>query len=225
MAGKRQGKASAKRVARNEARRGQTRTEILDSAREVVHRDGFNGFTLTAVADDLGLTKPALYYYFPNKEALVLELLLREWLEAAAEVQSAVEATDSGADAVERLIRTFFERYRNRLNMFMLSYKLIPALGIEDHFGTEELERIRPTNEMLYGGTEARLRADQKLKIFPKKRDPRRFAFTAHMAVIGLLNMKAIVESVGDPLIHGDDALLDDICRTFRSAAVEGAAK
>jgi AcrR family transcriptional regulator len=214
-----------KREARNERRRDQTRAEILDTARDVVLRSGLAGFTLAAVADELGLTKPALYYYFDSKEALLFELLLREWVEAATEVQAAVEETESGADAVEALMRTVFDRYRDRLELFVLFFKMGPGGDFEGIMGPEELERIRPINDMLYGGAEARLRADQRSGGFPKKRDPRRFAFTAHMAVIGLLNMKAIAASAKDPLIHSDADLIEDLCTTFCDAALQGGAK
>ena len=217
--------ARAKREARNERRRDQTRAEILDTAREAVLRSGLASFTFAAVADELALTKPALYYYFDSKEALLFELLLREWLELAAEVQAAVDETESGADAVEQLMRTVFNRYRDHLEIFMLFHKMGPGGGFEGVMGPEELERIRPVNGILYGGAESRLRADQRTGGFPKKRDPRRFAFTAHMAVIGLLNMKAIVASAKDPLIHSDDDLIDDLCTTFRDAALQGGKK
>jgi AcrR family transcriptional regulator len=217
--------ANTKREARNERRRDQTRAEILDTARDVVLRSGLAGFTLAAVADELGLTKPALYYYFDSKEALLFELLLREWVEAATEVQAAVEETESGADAVEALMRTVFDRYRDRLELFVLFFKMGPGGDFEGIMGPEELERIRPINDMLYGGAEARLRADQRSGGFPKKRDPRRFAFTAHMAVIGLLNMKAIAASAKDPLIHSDADLIEDLCTTFCDAALQGGAK
>ncbi len=217
--------AQSKRKARIERRRDQTRTEILDAASEVILRKGLGGFTLADVADELALTKPALYYYFDHKEALLLEVLLREWVESATEVQAAVDATDNGADAVEQLMRTAFDRYRNRLELFMLHYKLGPGGEFEGHVGPKELERIHPINEMLYAGAEARLRSDQRKGSFPKNRDPRRFAFTAHMAVVGLLNMKAIAASAQDPLIHTDDDLIDDLCRTFRDAALQGGKK
>jgi AcrR family transcriptional regulator len=217
--------ARSKREARNERRREQARTEILDTAREVVLRSGLAGFTLAHVADELALTKPALYYYFDSKEALLFELLLREWIESATEVQAAVDGTDGGADAVEQLMRTVFDRYRDRLELFVLFFKMGPGGDFEGVIGAKELERIRPVNDMLYGGAEERLRADQQTGRFPKKRDPRRFAFTAHMAVIGLLNMKAIAASADDPLIHSDQDLIDDICRTFRDAAFKGGVK
>jgi AcrR family transcriptional regulator len=217
--------ARTKREARSERRRNQTRAEILETARDVVLGSGLAGFTLSAVADDLGLTKPALYYYFKSKEALLFELLLREWFESATEVHAAVDKTESGADAVEQLMRTVFERYRDRLKLFVLFFKMGPGGDFEGNMGPEELERIRPVNDLLYGGAEARLREDQRAGAFPKNRDPRRFAFTAHMAVIGLLNMKAIVASVDDPLIHSDDDLIDDLCTTFRDATMSGGAK
>jgi AcrR family transcriptional regulator len=217
--------ARGKRSDRNKRRRDQTRTEILDSARELVLQNGLVGFTLAALADDLGLTNPALYYYFDSKEAVLFELLLREWVESAVEVQSAVEETDNGIDAVEQLMRTVFNRYRDRLELFVLFFKMGPGGDFEELVGPDELERFRPINEMLYGGAEARLRADQRTGEFPRKRDPRRFAFTAHMAVIGLLNMKAIVAAAKDPLIHSDEDLIDDLCTTFRAAAIQGGAK
>lgn len=217
--------ARAKREARNERRRDQTRTEILGAARDLVLRNGLAGFTLAAVAEELALTKPALYYYFDNKEALLFELLLREWLESATEVQAAVDETENGADAVEKLMRTVFNRYRNRLELFVLFFKMGPGGDFEGVIGPGELERFRPINDLLYGGAEARLRADQRTGAFPRKRDPRRFAFTAHMAVIGLLNMKAIAASAKDPLIHSDDDLIDDLCTTFRDATLRGGTK
>jgi len=225
MSSPKQSVARTKREARNERRRDQTRAEILDTARDVVLGSGLARFTLSAVADELGLTKPALYYYFDSKEALLFELLLREWVESATEVQAAVEETESGTDAVEQLMRTVFNRYRDRLELFVLFFKMGPGGDFEGIIGHEELERLRPINDMLYGGAEARLRADQRTGGFPKKRDPRRFAFTAHMAVIGLLNMKAIAASAKDPLIHSDEDLIEDLCTTFRDAALRGGAK
>ena len=217
--------ARTKREARNERRRDQTRAEILDTARDVVLGSGLASFTLADVADELGLTKPALYYYFDSKEALLFELLLREWFEAATEVQAAVEVTESGADAVEALMRTVFDRYRDRLELFVLFFKMGPGGDFEGIMGPEELERIRPINDMLYAGAEARLRADQRTGAFPRKRDSRRFAFTAHVAVIGFLNMKAIAAAAKDPLIHSDEDTIEDLCRTFRDAALPGGAK
>ena len=122
-------------------------------------------------------------------------------------------------------MRTVFDRYRDRLELFVLFFKMGPGGDFEGLVGPDELQRFRPINDMLYGGAEARLRADRRNGKFTKTRDPRRFAFTAHMAVIGLLNMKAIAAAAKDPLIHSDEDLIDDLCTTFRDAALQGGAK
>ena len=226
MTPKRDKAARSKREARNRRRRNQTRKEIIEVAREVMIAEGFHGFTLSAVADELGLTKPALYYYFRSKEALLFEVVLDELVEAASEIQAAVEQTETGADAVEAMMRTFFDRYRNNTELFALTYNVgsFPP-ECQKLIGPEQLERVRPTNDMTYGGAEKRLRDDQRSGRFSKKRDPRRFAFTAHMAVVGLLNMKAVTEAASDPLIHSDDDLIDDVCETFRHSASSGATR
>ena len=82
----RKSSAETKRSARTERRREQTRTEILSATREVILRDGVQDFAIASVAEELGLTKPALYYYFDSKEALMFEFLLAEWIDAAREV-------------------------------------------------------------------------------------------------------------------------------------------
>ena len=215
----------SKRAARTERRREQTRTEILNAAREIVLRDGVAGFAISAVAEELGLTKPALYYYFGSKEALTFELLLREWVAAATEVQAAVEKTEGGADAIETLMRTIFNRYREQLNLFMFCYGMVPTGDLSTIVAPEDLQRVRPVNDMLYKGVEDRLCADQRAGRFSKKRDSRRFAFTAHTAVIGLLNMIALVSASSDPLIHGDEDLINDICQTYRNCTEPKGAK
>lgn len=217
--------AESKRSARMELRREQTRTEILETAREVIVRDGVDGFSISAVADEMGLTKPALYYYFDSKEALVFEFWLREWIDAAIEVQTAVELTETGADAIETLMRTIFNRYRDQLELFMFCYRMTPVVELNEQVSPEGLQRIRPVNDMLYAGVEKRLRADLGAGRFSKKRDARRFAFTAHTTTIGVLCMMAMVSAQADPLVHSDDDLIDDICQTFRNTAEQGGAK
>jgi AcrR family transcriptional regulator len=218
------GAGDSKRQERTSRRREQTRTEILDVARDLVVTEGLAGFSLAAIAEELGLTKPALYYYFKSKEALIIDIFLHEWFEAASEVEAAVNETDGGADAIEALMRTVFNRYRDQLDLFFLCFRA-PTADIQGSIGSDELERIRPINDMLYAGAAHRLQTDKRTGAFPKKRDPRRFAFSAHTAVIGLLSMKAMTESSGDPLLHSDDDLIDDVCQTYRDAALQGTRK
>jgi len=57
--------------------RGQLRERILDVALELFTEQGYDKTSLREIADRLGVTKAALYYHFPSKGDIFLELHLR----------------------------------------------------------------------------------------------------------------------------------------------------
>lgn len=61
---------------RRDQQRRQTRQEILDTARNLIAEKGATALSLREIARRLGVTAPALYRYFPNRDALVTELIV-----------------------------------------------------------------------------------------------------------------------------------------------------
>ena len=55
----------------------ETRERILDVAQELFTLHGYDKTSLRDIAERLGITKAALYYYFERKEDILLELHLR----------------------------------------------------------------------------------------------------------------------------------------------------
>jgi AcrR family transcriptional regulator len=55
----------------------ETREKILDVALELFAQNGYDKTSLRDIAERLGITKAALYYYFERKEEILLELHLR----------------------------------------------------------------------------------------------------------------------------------------------------
>ena len=53
----------------------ETRQRILDSALALFSEHGYDGTTLQQIADRLGVTKAALYYYFRSKDDLLAALV------------------------------------------------------------------------------------------------------------------------------------------------------
>jgi TetR/AcrR family tetracycline transcriptional repressor len=51
-----------------------TSEAVVEAAARVLARDGYAGLTMRAIADDLGVQAPALYWYFGDKRALELAL-------------------------------------------------------------------------------------------------------------------------------------------------------
>ncbi len=58
-------------------KRAATRDRLLDACASLIVRDGFEGVTMTAAAEEAGITRQTVYRYFPNARELVRATLLR----------------------------------------------------------------------------------------------------------------------------------------------------
>jgi AcrR family transcriptional regulator len=111
---------------------------ILQSAKSVLKNEGYNALTTIAIADRAGLSVGSLYQYFPNKEAIIVELV-RDWhaqfRDAIGEIDDTTTA--GGLAALEKrlsvVLRNIGEIYRDQKD-------LLPAL--EAMRTNAELQRI-----------------------------------------------------------------------------------
>ena len=77
---------------------------ILKAAAHCFNRKGYAGTSLKDVADMLGLTDPALYYYVRNKEELVYFCYLRAIEVGQEAMREAIAHGDTGLDKILRYI-------------------------------------------------------------------------------------------------------------------------
>jgi len=168
------------------------------------------------VARSVGLTKAALYYYFPSKDALLGELHYRAFARMSQRLHDAVEPTAGGPQALRALIQATVAQYAPRMDDFRLTF-LQPQLAPGAlQAGPEQLARIRPLNDLAYAGAARRVQSG------PAGRagvNPRLLAFLAHLAALGVLTMKGLVEAFDDPLRYSDEELVDALARVFEAAA------
>lgn len=75
-------------------RKGVLSSEVLDRAVGLFAERGFAGTSLKDVADAVGLSRPAIYYYFPSKDALLEELLTGVTVSAARILDNVQRRTD-----------------------------------------------------------------------------------------------------------------------------------
>lgn len=212
--------ANAARLARREKRRNRSRDEILEAARRVLLRQGIGGTTLDAVAREVGVTKTALYYYFPSKDALFFELVFGNLHSQAQAVHDAVEKTASGADALGAIVRESVKAFTPRLDDFRLAFlhAQVARQGAV-HFDPQQFARIRPLNDLWLAGAARKLGEERKRRSGRAPVEPRLLAFLALLAGIGLLTMKGLVERFDDPLVYSDEQLVDGFARVFAAAA------
>lgn len=206
-----------KRERRRTRKQEQVREEILVATRRVVLDKGLAGFTLTAVARELQLTKAALYHYFASKDALLHELILRDLEKHSLVVEAAVKEAASGEQALEALIRTAADYYTANMDEMRFSY-MVPQVGAAGMTppDSETVARIRPFNDRIYGTTASKIQADQQAGIIDASINARRLAFLAHTSVMGMLTVEGLVEASEDgPLIHDHRAMINDLVATF----------
>ncbi|AJE45247.1 TetR/AcrR family transcriptional regulator [Celeribacter indicus] len=59
-------------------RKGRKFDQVIDGARAVFMRDGYDGASVDDIAREAGVSKATLYSYFPDKRVLFLEIAARE---------------------------------------------------------------------------------------------------------------------------------------------------
>ena len=85
---------------------------ILDVAERLARERGFNGFSYSTVAAELGLTSATLHYHFPGKAELGEALISRD----AERFAEALATIDAGAPEARAALAAFADLYADRLN-------------------------------------------------------------------------------------------------------------
>jgi AcrR family transcriptional regulator len=87
-----------------------TRHRILVAATELFARQGFHKTTTADLAAAIGMTQGALFYHFPNKEALLHAVLER--LARGLDAYRALLTGPPSADTVRRVVGLMVEHYK-----------------------------------------------------------------------------------------------------------------
>ncbi|MEA5159710.1 TetR/AcrR family transcriptional regulator [Cereibacter johrii] len=74
------------------ARKGRKMPQVLEGARTIFLRDGFEGASVDDIARAAGVSKATLYSYFPDKRLLFLEVAKAECLRQAEETVALITA-------------------------------------------------------------------------------------------------------------------------------------
>lgn len=67
-------------TARREQQKRETREKIVTAATGVLLREGVDGFSMRKLASEIGYTPTAIYFHFPDREALLSEVVERQFL-------------------------------------------------------------------------------------------------------------------------------------------------
>ena len=96
--------------------------KILEVATHLFAKQGFDGTSLQAIADGVGIRKPSLLYHFPSKAALhqaVLENLLSHWNGVLPKVLMAATSSHGQFDGVVQAMISFFSADPDRARVLV----------------------------------------------------------------------------------------------------------
>jgi AcrR family transcriptional regulator len=83
---------------RRDRERQELKQGILDAAREIAAREGWQAVTIRKVAERIEYSPPTIYEHFANKESILIELMREGFRLVLAEIQ-AHDVPDAGAEA------------------------------------------------------------------------------------------------------------------------------
>jgi TetR/AcrR family transcriptional regulator len=107
-------------------RRGaETRNKILDVAERAFARNGFAGAHLQHIAEQIGVQKTALYYYYPSKAALYEAVLVRVLETFDQSVTQAINGPESPAKRLGRLIDVLNDLFSEQRNYSQILIRIL----------------------------------------------------------------------------------------------------
>ncbi len=86
--------------------RRNVREEIYNAALASFERHGVRRTLMEGVAREAGVSRPAIYYYFPDKDALVLEVIVRQVREIHRQIRERVRVEDGLPAMIEASLAT-----------------------------------------------------------------------------------------------------------------------
>jgi AcrR family transcriptional regulator len=121
------------------------RTDILDAARQVFWRRGYQSSTIPDIAAQAELAPGTLYLYFPGKDALYVELLVEGYQLLERRLVAAVHAYAAPSRQIPALIDAFFDFAREYPAYFDIVFFVLQKEREhwEGQFAREQIERLR----------------------------------------------------------------------------------
>ncbi len=94
--------------------------EILKTASKLFSEFSFSDVSMEKIAQKLGITKPALYYYFKSKKEIYFEVLNEAFEKLKKEIEKKVSLVKSKEEILSKTIEGYLEFCLKEKNLFRL---------------------------------------------------------------------------------------------------------
>ena len=163
-------------------RRENRREEILQAAQDLFLCKGYSNTSLDDIARAVGIKREGLYYYFPNRPQILIEIIKPLGLQLRDRVREIRESDVPPDEKMRQTVENHLMRFENRFAESQITLR-------DDYFSENEdvLGEMRPIwddYERLWIDI---IEEGQTAGVFDKSLDPR----IAHLGILGLCNWAA----------------------------------
>jgi len=198
---------------RTQQRRARVRMEIVEVARATLAEQGLPAFALDEVARRLGITKPAIYHYFADKNALIRAAMMEGLLEHAHVLIEAAREAPPGRAVLAILAKAFVDHYAARLSLFRIDFawtQIHGFSGVREATGGAVLKVMNELTDTVEG----KLRAGTRLS----SARARRLAVTAWVSALGLVSALSMLENAGTGFAHSTSSMVGELQNLLRGS-------
>ncbi|MGB0630474.1 MAG: TetR/AcrR family transcriptional regulator [Alphaproteobacteria bacterium] len=154
----------------------------MKAARELFLRKGYANTSLDDIAREVGIKREGLYYYFPNRPQILIEIIKPLGLQLRDRVKEIQESDATPDEKMCRTVENHLMRFENRFAESQITLR-------DDYFSENEevLAEMRPIWDDYERLWVAIIVEGQEKGVFDKSLDPR----IAHLGILGLCNWAA----------------------------------
>ncbi len=188
-----------------------TRERILDAALRAYGTDGFAATSLDALADELGIRKQTILYYFSSKQALFEAVIDTAALDLAKVFEEEASRGLTGLDQVEALARRVFRLAVAQPELIGLVREVTrPGSLSADRLATQVAPVFDRARDFLQREMDAgRLR----------RSDPSMLLLSIYSTVVGVATELEVQRAMGlPPTLRGTLARRQELIRFLRAA-------
>jgi AcrR family transcriptional regulator len=164
--------------------------QIRSVATQLFARHGYEGVSLQAIAERVGVTKQTLLYHFSSKDVLrkaVLDQVFAHWRERLPQMLEAVTSGHGRFDALTRELFRFFEADADRARLMVRE-----LLDNPEEMRRMLAENLRPW-VLLVGQY---IREGQRIGLIQADVDPESYVLTVISLVLSTVSATGVAEAV-----------------------------